>query len=152
MKTFTLDQMRTDDKRKSHTLTEATYTRLLQRWNTKESQANVWLLGGIGARFSLHVLDRQFVLCAFVKGLQHLRGDARLDRLAAYREALAAPRDADVERVFDLAQVFVERAAQVGEALVELGTRLDLELEDALPIDRFHQRAMRLATRLYPPD
>jgi hypothetical protein len=41
--------MRTDDKRKSHTLSEATYTRLLQRWNTKESQANVWLLGGIGA-------------------------------------------------------------------------------------------------------
>lgn len=41
--------MRSDDKRKSRTLSEATYTRLLARWNTKESQANVWLLGGIGA-------------------------------------------------------------------------------------------------------
>jgi hypothetical protein len=41
--------MRSDDKRRSRTLYEATYTRLLQRWNTKESQANVWLLGGIGA-------------------------------------------------------------------------------------------------------
>ena len=41
--------MRSDDKRQTRTLTEATYTRLLKRWNTKESQANVWLLGGIGA-------------------------------------------------------------------------------------------------------
>lgn len=41
--------MRSDDKRTSRTLSEATYTRLLQRWNTKESQANLWLLGGIGA-------------------------------------------------------------------------------------------------------
>ena len=40
--------MRSDDKRKTRTLTEATYTRLLHRWNTRESQANVWLLGGIG--------------------------------------------------------------------------------------------------------
>ena len=41
--------MRSDDKRTSRTLSEATYTRLLARWNTKESQANVWLLGGIGS-------------------------------------------------------------------------------------------------------
>jgi hypothetical protein len=41
--------MRSDDKRRNRTLYEATYTRLLQRWNTKESQANIWLLGGIGA-------------------------------------------------------------------------------------------------------
>lgn len=41
--------MRADDKRKTRTLSEVTYTRLLQRWNAKESQANVWLLGGIGS-------------------------------------------------------------------------------------------------------
>jgi hypothetical protein len=41
--------MRSDDKRKTRTLSELTYTRLLQRWNTKESQANMWLLGGIGS-------------------------------------------------------------------------------------------------------
>lgn len=41
--------MRSDDKRKTRTLSEITYTRLLQRWNTKDSQANVWLLGGIGS-------------------------------------------------------------------------------------------------------
>ena len=41
--------MRSDDKRTTRTLSEITYTRLLQRWNTKDSQANVWLLGGIGS-------------------------------------------------------------------------------------------------------
>lgn len=41
--------MRSDDKRKTRTLSEITYTRLLQRWNTKDSQANAWLLGGIGS-------------------------------------------------------------------------------------------------------
>jgi hypothetical protein len=41
--------MRVDDKRKTRTLSELTYTRLLHRWNTKESQANVWLLGGVGS-------------------------------------------------------------------------------------------------------
>lgn len=41
--------MRSDDKRRTRTLSEATYTRLLHRWNTKDSQANAWLLGGIGS-------------------------------------------------------------------------------------------------------
>jgi hypothetical protein len=41
--------MRADDKRKTRTLSEVTYTRLLHRWNAKESQANVWLLGGAGS-------------------------------------------------------------------------------------------------------
>jgi hypothetical protein len=40
--------MRSDDKQKSRDLAEVTYTRLLQRWNSKDSQANVWLLAGIG--------------------------------------------------------------------------------------------------------
>src|ERR1700752_4894591 len=30
------------------TLTEATYTRLVQRWNAPHSQANLWFLGGVG--------------------------------------------------------------------------------------------------------
>ena len=40
--------MRSDDKLKRRELAEVTYTRLLQRWNTKDSQANVWLLVGAG--------------------------------------------------------------------------------------------------------
>lgn len=41
--------MRADDKTKSRTLEEVTYTRLLQRWNLPHAQANLWFQGGIGA-------------------------------------------------------------------------------------------------------
>ena len=41
--------MRADDKTKSRTLEELTYTRLLQRWNMPHAQANLWFMGGIGA-------------------------------------------------------------------------------------------------------
>ena len=41
--------MRSDDKTKTRTLEELTYTRLLHRWNLPNSQANLWFQGGIGA-------------------------------------------------------------------------------------------------------
>ena len=41
--------MRTDDKTKSRTLEEVTYTRLVKRWNAPHAQANLWFQGGIGA-------------------------------------------------------------------------------------------------------
>lgn len=41
--------MRSDDKNKSRTLEEFTYTRLLQRWNLPNAQANLWFQGGVGA-------------------------------------------------------------------------------------------------------
>ncbi len=41
--------MRSDDKSKTRTLEELTYTRLLHRWNAPHSQANLWFVGGIGA-------------------------------------------------------------------------------------------------------
>ena len=66
----------------------------------------------------LHVLQRELALRPLVERLQHLRREPRLAGLAGDREALAAARDADVERGLDLAQVLVERAAQVGEPLV----------------------------------
>src|SRR5688572_2358951 len=34
--------MRSDDKQTNRTLSEATYTRLVQRWNLAHAQANVW--------------------------------------------------------------------------------------------------------------
>ena len=40
--------MRSDDKSKSRTLEELTYTRLLHRWNLPNSQANLWFVGGLG--------------------------------------------------------------------------------------------------------
>ncbi len=41
--------MRSDDKSKTRTLEELTYTRLLHRWNLPNSQANLWFVGGVGA-------------------------------------------------------------------------------------------------------
>lgn len=41
--------MRSDDETKTRDLNEVTYTRLLQRWNEKDSQANVWFVSGIGS-------------------------------------------------------------------------------------------------------
>ena len=41
--------MRSDDKSKTRTLEEFTYTRLLHRWNLPNSQANLWFMGGVGA-------------------------------------------------------------------------------------------------------
>jgi hypothetical protein len=50
-----------------------------------------------------------------VELLQRLRGARRLRDFAAQREALAAAGDRDVECGFDLAQILVEHAAQVGQ-------------------------------------
>ena len=41
--------MRSDDKTKTRTLEELTYTRLLKRWNMPHAQANLWFIGGVGA-------------------------------------------------------------------------------------------------------
>ena len=40
--------MRSDDGLRNRKLLEATYTRLLQRWNMPEAQANIWFVGGLG--------------------------------------------------------------------------------------------------------
>jgi hypothetical protein len=40
--------MRSDDGTKMRQFTEATYTRLVRRWNMPEAQANIWFIGGIG--------------------------------------------------------------------------------------------------------
>nr|WP_315430411.1 hypothetical protein [uncultured Albidiferax sp.] len=40
--------MRSDDKLRSRTFSELSYTRLVQRWNAAHSQANVWFVLGAG--------------------------------------------------------------------------------------------------------
>lgn len=40
--------MRSDDETKSRQLVDATYTRLVKRWNLPEAQANIWFMGGLG--------------------------------------------------------------------------------------------------------
>jgi hypothetical protein len=41
--------MRSDDKLRTVDLADLTYTRLLQRWNLPNAQANLWFVGGLGA-------------------------------------------------------------------------------------------------------
>jgi len=41
--------MRSDDERHTVRLTDAIYTRLLQRWNLPNAQSNVWFIGGLGS-------------------------------------------------------------------------------------------------------
>jgi hypothetical protein len=40
--------MRADDRSRTREAVEATYTRLVARWNAEHSQANVWFVGGLG--------------------------------------------------------------------------------------------------------
>jgi hypothetical protein len=40
--------MRSDDKTRVRELAEVNYTRLLQRWNLADAQANLWFVGGVG--------------------------------------------------------------------------------------------------------
>lgn len=41
-------RMRADDHSLTREVDEVTYTRLLKRWNSKHSQANLWFMGGVG--------------------------------------------------------------------------------------------------------
>jgi hypothetical protein len=41
-------RMRSDDERLTRDAVELTYTRLVQRWNLPDAQANIWFLGALG--------------------------------------------------------------------------------------------------------
>jgi hypothetical protein len=41
--------IRSDDESKSRQLVDATYTRLVKRWNLPQAQANIWFMGGLGS-------------------------------------------------------------------------------------------------------
>lgn len=60
-------EMRSDDGLRKRTLAEATYTRLLKRWNLPDAQANVWLFVGVGA---IRGNDFAATRAAFAPGLQ----------------------------------------------------------------------------------
>jgi hypothetical protein len=77
--------MRSDDKSKDRELAEATYTRLLTRWNMPSAQANIWFVGGLGAIRGNDFSGSRF---AYSPGVQadyettriHFGGAARLYR------------------------------------------------------------------------
>jgi hypothetical protein len=49
--------MRADDHSRTVDLTDVTYTRLVQRWNLSDAQANVWFFAGLGEA-RLHDIPR----------------------------------------------------------------------------------------------
>lgn len=82
--------MRSDDKSKSRELTEATYTRLVKRWNQPSAQANIWFVTGLGALRGNDFEGTKFV---YTPGLQadyettriHFGGTARLYRASGVK-------------------------------------------------------------------
>ena len=60
-------RMKSDDGELRRTLVEATYTRLLKRWNLPHAQANVWLFAGAGG---IRGNDFEGTRFAVVPGLQ----------------------------------------------------------------------------------
>lgn len=83
--------------RKSRTLSELTYTRLLQRWNLPHAQANVWLFAGLGA---IRGNDFEGAKLAMAPGLQvdyettriYLAATARLYRASQLNHDVASVR------------------------------------------------------------
>jgi hypothetical protein len=80
--------MRSDDKTRTRTLEEITYTRLVQRWNLPHAQANVWFIGGIGAlqgKDDETGYDRSFDKVMITPGMQFDYETTRVYFLATYR-------------------------------------------------------------------
>lgn len=66
----------------------------------------------------LNLLDTEMVLRLAVKIPQHFRCELGLGRFATQIEMFSTPCDGDIQRGFDLLEVFVQCPAQVGKALV----------------------------------
>ena len=74
----------------------------------------------------LHVVHFKWFARAGVKTFQQVEAARDLFAPAFHAQARAAPRDDDIERGFDLAQIGVERAAQIGQALIVERLEIDL--------------------------
>jgi hypothetical protein len=89
--------MRSDDETKTRTLAEVNYTRLLQRWNLEDAQANVWLFAGLGSIRGNDFAGSKF---AYAPGVQvdyettrvYLAATARLYRAAGLNHDFGALR------------------------------------------------------------
>ncbi|HEY3299142.1 MAG TPA: hypothetical protein VGJ90_00060 [Methylophilaceae bacterium] len=63
--------MHSDDENKTRTLEEITYTRLLQRWNLPNAQANFWFVGGVGELQGKNEINNdRFNRAVFTPGIQ----------------------------------------------------------------------------------
>ncbi len=80
--------MRADDRIKSRTLEEVTYTRLLKRWNAPHAQANLWFQGGVGALQGVDKLigkNDEFNKFVYTPGMQFDYETTRIYFQAAHR-------------------------------------------------------------------
>jgi len=90
-------RMRSDDGRTTRTLAEVNYTRLLQRWNLADAQANVWFFIGAG---TIGGNDFEGTRAAVAPGLQvdyettrvYLSATARLYRAERINHDFASTR------------------------------------------------------------
>lgn len=89
--------MRSDDHHTRRELVEATYTRLVRRWNLPNAQANIWFVGGLGALRGSGFGGNKF---AYTPGLQvdyettriHFAAAARLYRASGINHDFASVR------------------------------------------------------------
>ena len=89
--------MRSDDKRLSRNFAELTYTRLLHRINGEHSQANLWLLGGVGRVTGNDFADSKTMLAPGISAdyettRLYLQASARLYRAPGVNHDFASVR------------------------------------------------------------
>ena len=89
--------MRSDDLRLTRSLTEVTYTRLAKRWNGEHSQANIWLLAGLGAVRGNDFTDSRLMLAPGISAdyettRLYLNGTVRLYRAPGINHDYASVR------------------------------------------------------------
>ena len=89
--------MRSDDKRLSRNFAELTYTRLLHRINGEHSQANLWLLGGVGRVTGNDFADSRTMLAPGISAdyettRLYLQASARLYRAPGVNHDFASVR------------------------------------------------------------
>ena len=66
----------------------------------------------------LNLLDAQMMLCVAVEILQYRCRKRGLTCLATQTEMFSAPGDRDIKHGFNLPEVFIQRPAEIREALV----------------------------------
>jgi hypothetical protein len=89
--------MRSDDRTRTRTFVEANYTRLVQRWNLEDAQANVWFFAGAGTIGGNDFSGQRF---AYAPGVQvdyetprvYLSATARLYRASDLNHDFASAR------------------------------------------------------------
>ena len=82
------------------------------------AQCRAFLVEAAARQFDqpeLDIVERKFIVRAVIEMFDRLRALLGLRRIAAKSETRSTAADGDIERRFDLSQVLVQRAAQIGQ-------------------------------------